>query len=290
MNKDLTNYLMLPQEIEGVGNIYPVRLKDIEDFNKFSGLIFANGKTSLKNLYKYEGEYLLDFLINPKSPLVIYKNLQDQTEEIIKNNPNKEQVKIMKDVLKKTKEELNLEITIEDFENIFKIITREEVKFEYVNVDNNFEYTFKIGNNKGNINKYNFNSVRDLVMEQNIIFEPVTSPSKLGNDIIRKTMEKLYIGGRKTSMASMIGIVNQELKLEGNILDYTYYRLVYDFKLIERKHNNIYNAIFASQGAKNCIIEGLNEEIDMYDNPFSKDKLFPRKVGKNEFDKNLGKK
>ena len=109
------------------------------------------------------------------------------------------------------------------------------------------------------------------------------------NDIIRKTMEKLYIGGRKTSMASMIGIVNQELKLD-NILEYTYYRLVYDFKLIERKHNNIYNAIFASQGAKNCIIEGLNEEIDMYDNPFSKDKLFPRKVGKNEFDKNLGKK
>ena len=114
--------------------------------------------------------------------------------------------------------------------------------------------------------------------------------SKSQEDYIRKTMEKLYIGGRKTSMASMIGIVNQELKLEGNILDYTYYRLVYDFKLIERKHNNIYNAIFASQGAKNCTIEGLNEEIDMYDNPFSKDKLFPRKVGKNEFDKNLGKK
>ena len=105
---------MLPQEIEGVGNIYPVRLKDIEEFNKFSGLIFANGKTSLKNLYKYEGEYLLDFLINPQSPLVIYKNLQDQTEEIIKNNPNKEQIILWEEQLNKTKEELkNKKIELE---------------------------------------------------------------------------------------------------------------------------------------------------------------------------------
>ena len=46
------NYLMLPQNIDNTIEIYPVRLKDWEEFHNVSGVLYTHGKKNLKNLYR----------------------------------------------------------------------------------------------------------------------------------------------------------------------------------------------------------------------------------------------
>ena len=70
------------------------------------------------------------------------------------------------------------------------------------------------------------------------------------------------------------------------VLDYTYYRIMKDYYMIERKHKNIYNAIFMSQGAKKCKIESFDEDIDMYYNPY--DHIFGDEIDEEEVNNSLG--
>ena len=77
MIEELNNYLMLPEEIKGIGEVYPIRLKDWDKFSKLGGMIFSNGIQNIKNLYKFEGDYSLDFYVGKGTPAFVFKKTYD---------------------------------------------------------------------------------------------------------------------------------------------------------------------------------------------------------------------
>ena len=77
MIEELNNYLMLPEEIEGIGKVYPIKLKDWDKFCKLGGMIFSNGIQNIKNLYKFEGDYSLDFYVGKGTPAFVFKKTYD---------------------------------------------------------------------------------------------------------------------------------------------------------------------------------------------------------------------
>lgn len=59
----LSEFMGLPTKIYGIGDIFPVRIKDISEFQLLASKCIVIGKDTLKNRGKIEVEYLLDFNI-----------------------------------------------------------------------------------------------------------------------------------------------------------------------------------------------------------------------------------
>lgn len=288
MIEELNNYLMLPEEIEGIGKVYPIRLKDWDKFSKLGGLIFSNGIQNIKNLYKFEGDYSLDFYVGKGTPMFVFKKTYDNLMSNI-DILNTIEKNIIENNIKELKKSIKLEYTIEDVEELFGLILRNNVKYEYVETEDNVEYLFKIEDSNYSINKYNFEDLRKVVMKQNLMYEPLTSPDELTNMILQQSVEKMINKNKEKgrSFENIVAMVSLEKGLkDSEVLEYTYYRIMKDYYMIERKHKNIYNAIFMSQGAKKCKIESFDEDIDMYYNPY--DHIFGDEINEEEVNNSLG--
>lgn len=59
----LNDYLGEPTYIMGIGNIFPIRIKDIEKFREISSTCLIIGKETIKNRLKLDIEYLMDFYL-----------------------------------------------------------------------------------------------------------------------------------------------------------------------------------------------------------------------------------
>ena len=291
MIEELNNYLMLPEEIKGIGEVYPIRLKDWDKFSKLGGMIFSNGIQNIKNLYKFEGDYSL---LNTEHQIVnsIKKSLFKKTYDNLMFNIdilNTLEKNIIENNIKELKKSIKLDFTIEDVEELFGLVLRKNVRYEYVETEDNVEYLFKIEDSNCSINKYNFEELRKVVMKQNLMYEPLTSPDELTNMILQQSVEKMINKnkGKGRSFENIVAMVSLEKGLKDEeVLDYTYYRIMKDYYMIERKHKNIYNAIFMSQGAKKCKIESFDEDIDMYYNPY--DHIFGDEIDEEEVNNSLG--
>jgi hypothetical protein len=273
---------MLPEEVDTLGRIYPIRLKDWEKFNKLSNFLFIHGLQNLKNLYQFKGEYVLDYIINENAPYFIERKITKEFEEQIEKCTEEEQI-ILKKQLEKVLNNIKIQITMEDIEENFSLIFREEVKFDFViTEENGLDYCFRIGKTGKALTKYNYDILREIVMKQNIMYEPLTSPDKLTNEIFKKTMEaKIRRNRGKTrDFESIIALVSIERGIsDEEIMEYTYYRLMKDYNVIVRKHNNIYSAIFMSVGNK-MTLNSFDEEIEMYHNPY--DDIFGEEISEEE--------
>ena len=288
MIEELNNYLMLPEEIEGIGKVYPIKLREWDKFCKIGGMIFSNGIQNIKNLYKFEGDYSLDFYVGKGTPAFVFKKTYDNLMSNI-NILNTIEKNIIENNIKELKKSIKLDFTIEDVEELFGLVLREKVKYEYVETEENVEYLFKIEDSNCSINKYNFEELRKVVMKQNLMYEPLTSPDELTNMILQQSVEKMINKnkGKGRSFENIVAMVSLEKGLKDEeVLDYTYYRIMKDYYMIERKHKNIYNAIFMSQGAKKCKIESFDEDIDMYYNPY--DHIFGDEISEEEVNNSLG--
>ena len=288
MIEELNNYLMLPEEIEGIGKVYPIKLKDWDNFCKLGGMIFSNGIQNIKNLYKFEGDYSLDFYVGKGTPCFVFKKTYDNLMSNI-NILNTIERNIIENNIKELKKSIKLDFTIEDVEELFSLVLRKSVKYEYAETEDNVEYLFKIEDSNCSINRYNFEELRKVVMKQNLMYEPLTSPDELTNMILQESVEKMINKnkGKGRSFENIVAMVSLEKGLkDSEVLDYTYYRIMKDYYMIERKHKNIYNAIFMSQGAKKCKIESFDEDIDMYYNPY--DHIFGDEISEEEVNNSLG--
>lgn len=274
------DYFMLPYESKTLGKIYPIRLKDWEEFNILSQYLFSHGLQNIKNLYKFEGEYVLDFIIAPNSPHFIERKMKVELEEKMENCTEEEK-SILKSRLNNLVKKINLNIHMEDIERNFSLIFREEVKFDFVETEEGIDYCFRIGNGKV-LSKYNYDELREVVMRQNIIFEPLTSPDEMTNKIFQKTIEaKIRRNkGKNRDFESIIALVSIERGIsDEEIMNYTYYRLMKDYNVIVRKHTNLYSAIFMSVGNKNRL-ESFDETIDMFHNPY--EDIFGEEISEEE--------
>lgn len=284
LGNDVDNYFMSPTKVATIGKIYPIKLKDYEHFKRVAGKYLMCGQKWLANILKQPKDNCpLDYFVS------IGYSIQKLSEEL--NKFSDKELSLDKELLK-TKEQIQLlkdnglEFDIQDIIEMFEMTLHEKVEFNPIGqIGDNFEYTFDIVNTEYFINRDNFDIYRNTVMEQNLIYEPLTSPQKLGNEIISQAIANLNKNGIETSISSVLssvkmfsGISDDELK------EYTYYRLIMDFETVNRINNNLINAIFRSVGNDQCTISALAEKIDMDKNPY---KNLLHKYKGNELDKRL---
>ena len=262
---DLKNYFMKPTNIEGIGDIHPIRLGEIEKFNKLSPKYLAVGRKYLTNIFKYpQKDYMLDFFV---FNAYIIGELEKAINDDRCTTEEKMEFEARLNVLNANPQN---KYSINEMTELFSMTLNKEVTFELYGVseDNTIDYVFKIEDNNS-ITKYNFEEYRSIVMAQNIIFEPLTSPSKEGNDIIQNAIEVLNKNSGKFDLQSVCSVVSVYKGIsDTELYGYTYYRLMMDFETINRINGNMFSAIFMSVGSKDAEIVNLAEYIDLDNNPY----------------------
>ena len=273
IDKDFLNYFMKPQTIIGIGKVYPVKLYLYNEFKELSAKYMLAGRKWLTNICKYpKGEYILDFFVKNALMFESFK-IGIIADEI------KDQVNVI--------DELDMiRYDIEEMCRLFAITLNNEVEFELLDITNEMvDYRFKIKGTNNFITKFNYEQYRELVMEQNILFEPLISPSEKGNEVIQNAIRVLSKNGVSMDLMSVCsavstykGITDEELQ------EYTYYRLMYDFETINRINNNLIYAMFMAQGSKEAKLTYLGENVNLNKNPY--DGLL-RRNGDNQLTKRL---
>lgn len=230
-----------PEYLEGVGNIYPVKIKDYDEFNKSSYLL----------------NFSKDHFNNSDLPLLTLV------------------------VLGLTNSGIKIENVIKDFENMFSIVLQCKVFFAITN-DRQFKI---IIDDKNNINSSNYDTVREIIMKQNLIF----TPKVYKNEIVQKWAEKVLKARIKNSpkitmedMLSTISVFSGKSYEE--LENYTIYQVYADFYRIRKIKGYECAIINRTLGGK-AEIEDFAEDLQLFKNPY--DDLFVNKNKLNKLDQAL---
>lgn len=123
------------------------------------------------------------------------------------------------------------------------------------------------------INRNNYEEVREIMMEQALLHDPVIAKNersqKIIDEMIANKMKKMG-NGKKSSTEAMLILNSTSFPID--LETYTYYQLQAQYEIVNRKENSLAIHIYRAQGADVEPIM-LNEDLSIHDNPFSIDKL-----------------
>ena len=158
---------------------------------------------------------------------------------------------------------------------IFALAFRLPVELKVEEDDGTLGFVFCIdGNENDIINKHNYPQVREMIMEQNLIFEPLVAPNKKSQEAIDKAIERKKNSGSttETNIESMIVLVSKGRKIDE---DYTFYQLQADYEMELRLEQSRATPVYRAVGADIEPIV-LAEVLSMHEDPYSFDKMFKK--------------
>ena len=157
--------------------------------------------------------------------------------------------------------------------SIFSLCYRLPVEPMLQKKDGEAHLVFKIGDNDEDlITRDNYEEIRAMIMEQNLIFEPIIAPNQKSQDAIDKAIERKKNSGSnvETNIESMIILVSKSRPVTE---DYTYYQLQADYEMTLRLEQSRAIPIYRSVGADIDPIE-LGAILSIHDDPYSFEKMF----------------
>jgi hypothetical protein len=221
----LNNILNKPFHLEGVGDIYPIQLKNWDEFEMYVSILIHSDKH-----FETNGEHpLLDILIKGLNDPWVPKAL----------------------------------------ERLFQLtLQNDEVKFI---IHNAKYYEFKIDENYS-ITSENYPDVREVIMRQNILFEPKVYK----NPAMKKWAEKvLKTRGKNAPNVTLEDMISTVSVMAGkhywDLAEYTIYQLKYDFQRICRLKDYDMQSLLVTNpymDKSNFKMSHFSENIDLYVNPW----------------------
>lgn len=223
----LNNIFQKPVDVKGVGSIYPVKLKDWDEFED--------------NL----------------NPIILGKNhIQFNTDEDI---PLLDRLMIISE---------ENEGIIHSLCRVFDIITR-TVGFKLVVSEDNYAF---INNENQLVTSNNYEKIRELVLYQNILFEPKIYKNPHVAKWAAKVLEARKKNAPNVTLEDKISTVSVMTgKHYWDLAEYTIYQIDYDFnRIIKIKDYDSQSMLLANPYADNSKlkIKHFAESIDMYENPY----------------------
>ena len=158
---------------------------------------------------------------------------------------------------------------------IFTLAFRLPIELKVEEEDGTIGFVFCINGNENDIiNKHNYPQVREMIMEQNLIFEPLVAPNKKSQEAIDKAIERKKNSGSttETNIESMIVLVSKGRKIDE---DYTFYQLQADYEMELRLEQSRAIPVYRAVGADIEPIV-LAEVLSMHEDPYSFDKMFKK--------------
>lgn len=304
LDRNLNNYFMKPTTLSNGLNVYPIKLMEYDRFKNLAMtylVIDIKEKNNLlkqkwekdkkrgiiKSLESIQEENLFDWLvnliiaskeslreINHKKELLSHLSEED-LKELIRDNPHLEQVV---EVINQDMIDIELEI-IELLELLFKTKVVFKEKTFYIMQDKNV---------LGILNRDIFYEFREVVMTSNLLHPPKIVSDLHSQKVIDRAIQSMSKNGINEDIASVCSLVKSEYKVtDEELLNYTYFRLRYDFEMANRKHLNMFIYMLRSQGCSDAEIKYLCEKVDLYKDPY--EGLFID-IQSNELDKRMTQK
>lgn len=299
MEYDLDNYFMKPKKMSNGMLLYPIKLYDWEEFNRLASKFIILDIKSLNNSNRQQFQkmkkmgqikkgqkyvnlkqdnlfdYIIDLIKDNYKEISLINTvkiqLQNSSEEdinSIKNNfkDNNYMLSIINLSLNENIDTLpNL---YDDFCKLLKIITKAkkifiDYKGENVHIKNDDSDFI--------LNKNNFYEFRSIVMNQNLLYEPIVTPDLMSQKYIDIDMKRKF-GNDEIDLESVVAFVS--INTGKDVSEYTYYRLKADSSMIQRIMN--YQIIF-NYKANGCTEKNggelqppnLFEHLPIKDNPYS---------------------
>jgi hypothetical protein len=169
---------------------------------------------------------------------------------------------------------LNDEKIIEDLEKVLTMTIKQVVQF---NVVNGNDYGFVIDETHY-INRDNYDIIRQVIMQQNLMFEQKVYKDKLVQEWANKVIQARAKSSIKMEFEDMVSTVSVFTgKHYWDLAEYTIYQLKSDFNRISKFKD--YDASVLFRTVSNDVkISHFAEDIDLFKNPYddlfkSKDKL-----------------
>lgn len=292
---DLRNYLMKPIQMKNNLDLYPIKIMEYERFRDLAAKYLILDIPQLNNKRRQEGISLLEF-----------DNLFDYLKSFIDTDRTScEIVKKIKEINKLTyKEKKDLISSSEDIKNmilnekVYKNLNLQHFESEIIEmmtmvIKKKVAYNDKIQcfdiydeNDEliACIDSYNFYEFRKIVMEQNLLFEPLIAPNKKAQKYIDASLRN--DSGQESDIEAIVAFVSTN-SFTGDISNYTYYRLMAEFRSLIKQMNRSDVVSYSAAGAtkKNgspLDIPNIVSKLEVNKNPY--DDVF-KEVNKNEKDK-----
>lgn len=240
----MKDYLNLPEEVEGIGKIYPISVVEWEEFSRLAQRFLLIGYDHLKYRLQVKEEVkLMDFLI------ALCLNSNDENERV-KN--------------------------LESFKRLVEMTTRKAVRFMFDKVSKEWFFFLEEKDDGLQINRDNFDTFRQIVMRQNLLFEPLVAPNELGQQAIDEAIERMNRRGSPVDLESMLAVVSMVKGiLPHQLTDYSYYQLRADYEVFQRIESNRIIHLYRCQGGKGDDIE-MVAPLSIHENPYGFDRLFSK--------------
>ena len=310
---NLNNYFMLPTTTSFGLKLYPVKLFEWERFNYLANkFIVMDIKTIDNSLHQqFQKDKLMGIIPRKqKYKKIQFNNLLDYILDLIYTNSVQiDQILSIKLSIK--------DLSDNDFNSLLDVYKNDEqgkqlIKFskdvnikDLVNLKNEFSELIKIvthckkviikknqinivfeDNNKIILDKDNFYEFREIVMEQNLLYEPLIVRNLDAQEMIDIDLKRKY-GDEEMDLESLVAFVSTHINKD--IKDYTYYRLKADFTSLMMENNYNLTAIYRANGCTtknggNLPMPNILAPLSINKNPY--DGLF-KESKENSLDKRL---
>lgn len=229
-----------PDFVQGVGNIYPISMNDFDEFMKVANVLtigyerFEDDAEFHKNLIELFGTKDLKLL----DQILVYFAMNGLKDDILNA-----------------------------FNKVFSFICKQNIN--YSEIDNAF-----INEDKSiSININNYELIREVVLNQNLIF----LPEKLEDEIMNEWYQLALEASAETSldmfMEDMITTIVVFTGIDfDKLLDFTIYQVNALFQRIIQSENYKIGIMAQSNGSKDKV-KHFAERINMHNNPYSIENL-----------------
>ena len=235
----IKTYCGKPIEVSRAGYLYPVRILEWEEFTKLAGRFLMTSDEFLRKRLKLEEEIkLFDFIT---------------LQAIMTSKTGFENLKEM--------------------EQLFSIVFRSEVKANLRGRVGNKEVYF-IVDGKGIIDRNNYEEVRSIIMEQNLLFDPIVAKTAKSQEVIDRGIGRLRRGNPTVDVEAMIVVVSLHKNI--NLDELTYYQLRADYEIITKIEANRAIPLYRVNGAE-VDMYNLTDELSIHNNPYGADALFRKR-------------
>lgn len=159
---------------------------------------------------------------------------------------------------------------IKNFERMFELVTKRKSTLE---MDDRGHWGVVI-EDTGVVNQHNYDAIREVIMRQNLMFEPLIVEDEYTQKLIDKAVKvRNKSGGEFDFQSMLVYVCNKKQILPSQMKDYTYYQLRCDNEMFQRIDFNESIHPYRAQGAK---VDNINtyKALETLSNPNAWDKFF----------------
>ncbi|MDC4245514.1 hypothetical protein [Clostridium perfringens] len=255
----LKDYFGQPDYIEGIGEIYPIKVLEYQEFQQLAQRYITIDKKALE--IELGEEFKESTLMLVLSQIKAYEIANDDNRLALVGSNELEQFKVLR--------EAEYKLNIEDFEKVLKMILHKDVFYDEDGV------RFKIQDedilSEKEINQENFDEFKKVVMRQNLLFTPLYYEDPILQSILMSLREnKAQESNSQFDLETICQVVSNEKKIpQYELQNFTYYMLIADYTRLSVIDNHdlgkqVKSSGFASEGFE---IPKRDEVVNLYKHP-----------------------